>query len=221
MAAKLAQTFIHPSVRLRETVIGEQCEVLEHTAMEYSRLGDFSYIGEYGMIADTDIGMFSAIAAYVRCGAPNHPFKRASQHRFTYCSEYYDADVARDAAFFQARRADRVLIGHDVWIGHGVTVLPGVNVGNGAILASGAVVTKDVPAYAVVGGVPAKIIRYRFEPQIIERLQRIAWWQWPLTKIMQHIADFRSEDMQAFCDKWDTTAVNAPQHSGPVPVMDR
>ncbi|PIF21947.1 DapH/DapD/GlmU-related protein [Candidatus Pantoea floridensis] len=199
--AKLQQTFIDPSVRMRETSIGQQCEVLAQSYLEYSELGDFSYLGEHCCVADAQIGRFTAIANQVRIGAPNHPMDRASQHRFTYCPEYYDAQSQRDAGFFADRRADRVIIGNDVWIGHGVIVLPGVTVGDGAVLAAGAVVTKDVAPYTIVGGVPAKVIRARFAADIAAQLQAIAWWHWPLEKIMANLADFQSADLTLFCQR--------------------
>ena len=76
-----------------------------------------------------------------------------------------------------------VTIGNDVWIGANVVILPGVRIGDGAVLAAGAVVTKDVPAYAIVGGVPAKVIRYRFSEDMIRSLLQIRWWDWPQEKI--------------------------------------
>ncbi|QCP59573.1 DapH/DapD/GlmU-related protein [Pantoea sp. SO10] len=198
---KLHHTVIDPSVRMRETQIGAQCEVLAETYIEYSELGDFSYLGEHCCVADAQIGRFTAIANHVRIGAPNHPMDRASQHRFTYCPEYYDAQAERDNGFFAERRADRVIIGNDVWIGHGVIVLPGVAVGDGAVLAAGAVVTKEVPPYTIVGGVPAKVIRARFAADIAAQLQAIAWWNWPLEKLMANLADFQSSDLRAFCQR--------------------
>ncbi|MRT42260.1 acetyltransferase [Enterobacteriaceae bacterium RIT702] len=199
--AKLQHTVIDPSVRMRETQIGAQCEVLAETYIEYCELGDFSYLGEHCCVADAQIGRFTAIANHVRIGAPNHPMDRASQHRFTYCPEYYDGQAERDNSFFAERRADRVIIGNDVWIGHGVIVLPGVTVGDGAVLAAGAVVTKDVPPYTIVGGVPAKVIRARFAADIAAQLQAIAWWNWPLEKLMTNLADFQSSDLRTFCQR--------------------
>jgi phosphonate metabolism protein (transferase hexapeptide repeat family) len=198
---KIAETVIDPSVTLRETVIGQHCEVLERTSIEYASLGDFSYLGPDCIVADAEIGKFCAIAARVRIGAPNHPIGRPSLHRFTYCPDYYSS-VPRDREFFATRRDDRVRIGHDVWIGHAVTVLPGVTVGDGAVLAAGAVVAKNVPPYTIVGGVPARPIRERFSRDIAAKLARIAWWDWPFETIMQRLADFQKSDIEAFCSRW-------------------
>lgn len=200
---KLAETFIHPSVTLRDVVVGLRCEILQNSAIEYTTLGDASYIGPNCMVGDAVIGKFCAIAASVRIGAPNHPMDRPSLHRFTYCPEYYSADVERDAGFFVDRHADRVTIGNDVWMGHGVIVLPGVTVGDGAVLAAGAVVTKDVQPYTIVGGVPAKPIRARLPAEIAARLQRMAWWNWDFETIMARLEDFQSPDILSFCEKWE------------------
>jgi phosphonate metabolism protein (transferase hexapeptide repeat family) len=197
---------IHPTASLREAHIGECCEVLENSSIEYSILGDYSYIGHNCMVADAQIGKFCAIAASVRIGAPNHPIDRPCLHRFTYCPEYYTAEPIRDHAFFRQRRSNKVVVGHDVWIGHGVILLPDVTVGDGAVLAAGAVVSRDVPPYTIVGGVPARPIRDRFPPGIAQRLIRIGWWHWPFETILERLSDFQSSDIVAFCDKWDPAA---------------
>lgn len=93
-------------------------------------------------------------------------------------------------------------VGNDVWIGQDVTIMDGIHIGNGAIIATGSVVTKNVPPYAIVGGNPAKIIRYRFPEEIIEKLNKIKWWYWTKKRIIDNEQYFRSTDIRAFVDKF-------------------
>src|ERR1700687_2747614 len=92
---KIAETVIEATVQLREAKIGHCCEILGDTHIEYSELGDYSYLGSGCSVADAQIGRFCAIAAQVRIGAPNHPIDRPSQHRFTYWPQYYTATAQR------------------------------------------------------------------------------------------------------------------------------
>ncbi|MBV8697972.1 MAG: acetyltransferase [Bradyrhizobium sp.] len=200
---KIAETVIDPTVRLREAEIGRRCEILANTRVEYASLGDYSYLGENCEVADAVIGKFTAIASAVRIGAPNHPMDRPSQHRFTYCPEYYDASATRDRDFFADRRAAKVVIGNDCWIGHGAIILPSVTVGDGAVIAAGAVVSRNVPSYTIVGGVPARPIRRRFSNAVAEKLRRIAWWDWPDEVIFKRLADFQSESIEQFCERYE------------------
>lgn len=203
---KIAETIIDETVRRREAQIGRRCEILSHTRIEYAVLGDYSYLGENCEVADAVIGKFTAIANSVRIGAPNHPMGRPSQHRFTYVPEYYEATASRDRDFFADRRGDRVIVGNDVWIGHAAILLPGVTVGDGAVIAAGAVVSRDVAPYTIVGGVPARPIRKRFDESIAESLRRIAWWDWPEDLIFARLSDFRSEAIDEFCRRYDPAA---------------
>lgn len=100
-----------------------------------------------------------------------------------------------------------IIIGHDVWIGHGVTILDGVYIGNGAVVAAGAVVTKDVPPYAVVAGVPARIIKYRFPEDIIPKVNKIKWWYWNEEDIIANQRYFHTENIRAvMAAKYDERA---------------
>jgi phosphonate metabolism protein (transferase hexapeptide repeat family) len=192
---------IHTSARIRDARIGAYVEIHEGVQVRDSEVGDYSYLQEYVSLLNTDMGRFTAIAAMVRIGAPNHPYGRVSQHRFTYTPEYYWPTQRRDEAFFAHRSADRCRIGNDVWMGHGAIVLPGVRVGDGAVVAAGAVVTREVEPYTIVAGVPAKPIKRRFDRPIAERLQALAWWDWSHERLEAAVEDFRSLTAEAFLAK--------------------
>lgn len=115
--------------------------------------------------------------------------------------------------FQRIKRKGQILIGNDVWIGDGVTILGGVRIGDGAVVAAEAVVTKDVPPYAIVGGNPARVIKYRFPKDVIEKLERIAWWNWSSEKIAACKEDMRG-DVAAFAQKYDCTPENYGRKSG-------
>ncbi len=96
-----------------------------------------------------------------------------------------------------------VRIGHDVWIGHGAVVLPGVSIGTGAAIGSGAVVSKDVPPFTIVAGVPAKPLRERFPRAVQDGLKRIAWWDWPHDELRAAMADLRALSAEELVAKYD------------------
>jgi acetyltransferase-like isoleucine patch superfamily enzyme len=108
-----------------------------------------------------------------------------------------------------------VTIGHDVWVGARAMILPGVSVGTGAVIGAGAVVSKDVPAYAVVAGNPAELVRHRFPPEVVEALLSIAWWDWPDEKIARFETEFYG-DVGAFiraARESDDRAHGSEQHA--------
>jgi serine acetyltransferase len=105
-----------------------------------------------------------------------------------------------DEDFFKERISKITSIGHDTWIGHGSLIKAGVKIGNGAVIGQGSVVTKDVLPYSIVAGVPAKLIRYRFKPEVIEAIEKIEWWNWSKEKLQNNYMDFR-KDVNSFIKK--------------------
>ena len=197
-----AGVFLHPGATIRDSTFGRWCDVGEGTRVAETSFGDYAYVAAHSDIIYAEVGRFCSIAAQVRINPGNHPLQRVALNHFTYRSSAYGLGED-DAAFFDWRRSHRVTLGHDVWIGHGAVVPPGVTIGTGAAIGAGAVVTKDVPDFAVVVGVPGRVLRTRLPPDLTAALHRIAWWDWPHQRLGQAMADFRHLSPEAFCAKHD------------------
>lgn len=143
------------------------------------------------------IGKFCSIA----CGAKflftsgNHAMQSLSTYPFPIFFEEWNLD-ARDICSAWDNKGD-IIIGNDVWIGYEAVIMAGVTIGDGAIIGTRAVVTKDVPPYTIVGGVPAKMIRKRFDDATVERLEKLRWWDWDAAKIQRNISAIQSGDIAA------------------------
>lgn len=149
--------------------------IYQRASLRSVALGRMSYVAESSRIGFTDIGAFCSIGPNVLLGGlGRHPVDRLSTH-----PAFYSTRLQAGASFAEADMEDelpRVSVGGDVWIGAGSIVLDGVAIGHGAVVAAGAVVARNVPPYAITGGVPARLIRYRFDEKTIEALLAWCWW---------------------------------------------
>ena len=209
MAGKMltVEPTIDPTAKLHDTGLGAYCEVGARTMLHDVVMGDYSYVVNDAQITYTTIGKFCSIAAMTRINPGNHPMDRASQSHFTYRASVYFPGERDESELFAWRRSHRVTIGNDVWIGHGAIVLPGRSVGAGAVVAAGAIVTKDVPAYTIVAGNPARMIRRRFEESITNRLAKLAWWDWDHEALRRALPDFRQLAVEDFLAKYEAAGI--------------
>lgn len=160
------------------------------------KIGFGSYIGPHCEIC-AEIGRFTSIAPWVRTNTGIHPigepyvttspmlFSSSCQNGYTFTKRMLFEEYAKPCK-----------IGNDVWIQENVFFVGGISIGDGAVVMAGAVVTHDVPPYAIVGGVPAKIIKYRYDEETIDKLLKFQWWNKPIEWIKQHVEDF--SDLNSF-----------------------
>ena len=146
-------------------------------------IGEHTYVVPGSVIVDsrTRIGKFCSIAKNVSIGTLMHPLHTLTTHPVSYAGETDKTDKLRilPENRIEFQNTTPVRIGNDVWIGLNAVVMDGVTIGDGAVIGAGAVVTKDIPPYAIAVGVPARVIKYRFEPEIIARLLKTRWWDRP------------------------------------------
>lgn len=151
----------------------------------------------FPFIGDTlRIGKFCAIAKDVKfiMNGANHSMSGFSTYPFFIFGNGWEASAPKPNEL--PYKGDTV-VGHDVWLGYEATIMPGVTIGHGAIVASKSVVTQDVPAYSIVGGNPAKVLKYRFEQDTIAQLLAIAWWNWDAEKITHNLQAIIHNDLNA------------------------
>ncbi|OBX76601.1 hypothetical protein A9308_08025 [Moraxella atlantae] len=158
------------------------CSFMGHRTL--CSMGSFSYSWS-GLPTWLKVGRYCSIAAGLKFMGERHPYERISSSSFTYdgnfviMSRYLEDNGYTDFAVEPTQTAlNNARFGNDVWIGEGVTLANGIQIGDGAIVAANSHVVKDVPAYAIVGGNPAKLIKYRFSEDVIARLLRVKWWNY-------------------------------------------
>jgi acetyltransferase-like isoleucine patch superfamily enzyme len=179
---------LSPVVERMELFCEPPVSIAGHVLMSGS-IGAFSYVRNSRLSRGVRrIGRYSSIAPGVAAGDGNHPTDWLSTHPFQYgdSAMFKYWTKRKDFNYLKPPKGGRsaVDIGNDVWIGTNAVILRGVTIGDGAIVAAGAVVTKDVPPYAIVGGVPAKIIRFRFDEKIVQELLDLKWWNFEADSLL-------------------------------------
>lgn len=178
-----------------KSTISRKSRIARGVKVFHSSVGEYSYVGRRSSLIHASVGKYCSISGNVVIGMGNHTLDRLSTSPiFTekYNGTGYswiDEDVAGIVKY------KPVKIGNDVWIGVRAVILGGVQIGDGAVIGAGAVVTKDVPDFAIVAGVPAKIIRYRFPENTIAKLQKIGWWNLPEDVLRQNIDLFQKKEI--------------------------
>lgn len=181
---------------LKNFIKSANVSIGEYSYFDDSRYGpdrfeEYNILYNYDSSAKLVMGKFCAIAAETRfIMAGNHKLDAISTYPFPVFGNGWEC--AYDLSTLPTRD---IIVGHDVWFGYDSLILSGVKIGDGAIIAARAVVTKDVPAYSIVAGNPAKIVKKRFVDKDIECLQKIAWWNWPIEKISKYIKEICQADV--------------------------
>ena len=173
--------FIRSGVNFKNTIFGGKNKIGRNSDVAKSFVGFATYIGDDCYLRQCKIGKFCSIGSLVKVISGNHPLNYLMTHPIVFNDSLKKLNLSSDKRipFKEKPYVEKdfyIEIGNDVWIGQSAEILNGIKIGNGAVIAAGAVVIKDVPPYAIVGGVPAKIIKYRFSNEEIKKLQEMKIW---------------------------------------------
>ncbi len=183
---------LNPTCKIRASSLSRNVHLEKGVTIEQgshiqcSYIGKYTYINKYCLIdkSTESIGRFCSIAYNVRIGLGSHPTNWVSTHPFAYDKKY---GFTSNTGFASGKKT---VVGNDVWIGANATILAGIKIGDGAIIGAHSLVTKDVEPYSIVVGVPAKVIRYRFDRDTIQKLLEIKWWNWEDDLLRKKIGSF-------------------------------
>lgn len=189
---KFKKTIVKYGVIIKKSNLGEYVTINENSTIVNSKIGDMSYLASNCKVVNTEIGKYCSIGPNCISVLGKHPVNTFVSSHPAFFS-YNNSSISKtfsDKSYYN--EVGQVKIGNDVWIGANVLILDDITIGNGAIIAAGSVVVKDVENYTVVGGVPAKLIRHRFDNETIKLLLNSEWWNMELEKIKNNYMEFQS-----------------------------
>jgi len=196
--------FINPTSSFSRSTFGKFTKLYENVQFNDSSLGSFSYINTNCILNNVQIGKFTSIAPYTTVIYGQHPTHFVSTHPIFYSTReqcgttFTDKQLYEEFNYVKGAKKS-VIIGNDVWIGYGVKIVEGITIEDGAVILAGSLVTKDVESYSMVGGIPAKHIKYRFTQEIIIRLKDVKWWDEDIEWIKKNANKFN--DINLFIKK--------------------
>jgi len=164
-------------------IFGNHTNIVAPYSLRNVDLGDYSYIAKNSNVSNCTLGKFCSIGPNFCCGLGLHPTNGISTAPMFYSAAKQNGMTLVEKDTFVELK--QTTIGNDVFIGANVTIIDGVTIGDGAVIGAGAIVVKDIPAYAVAVGVPAKVVKYRFDDKTIAKLQKSEWWNWSEDNLQQ------------------------------------
>lgn len=189
------------SFKDKKSLVDPRSTIMRFSSVRNSVVGRYSYVAPRTIVRDCDVGNFVSIASGCLIGGlGRHPVHRVSSSPVFYSDRNpLKFNFSRDESFHERKRT---VIGSDVWIGVNVVVLDGVSIGHGSIVAAGSVVTKDVPPYTIVGGIPARKIKMRFPDELIDSLLNFGWWNLSYERILDlsQMDFFTTENQEKMLD---------------------
>ncbi|MEJ7768091.1 MAG: CatB-related O-acetyltransferase [Chitinophagaceae bacterium] len=192
-------------IKLTNCSISSKASLHEPCNLAEVSVDDYTYISPNSKISRTTIKKFCSIGPDLRCGWGLHPIHGISTAPMFYSTGKQNGTTLVKANKFEERK--QIIIGNDVFIGMNVIILDGVTIGDGAVIGAGAVVSKDIPPYAVAVGIPIRVIKYRFSPDIIEQLLEVQWWNQD-ESVLQKVAEY-CFDIESFLHEMKKVKVNA------------